>query len=186
MPSAQDIYDSIKASETKLEEVKGKLDTVIINLTTVANKLDAVNASVQAVDASVKKMQQLLLWGFQQLITLGQYTNKSLFHNNKQNDAMICLLQQISDNTCGIWNETHTQTDLQQGMKVGIQKLVDLFAATHGDAAITLEREASLRRQIEVCCPPKQPVPVCVARPCREPERFDERPPETERPPREG
>jgi hypothetical protein len=140
--------------------------------------------AIKAVDADVQKVQQLLLWGFQQLITLGQYTNQALYQNDLQNDTMICLLKQISDNTCGIWNEVDTQTELQEAIKAAIRKLACLYAATHGDAAITLEREEELRRQIEECCPPPPPKPVCVQKPCPELPPFKNEPPVTQPPPK--
>jgi hypothetical protein len=179
MPSAQDILNSINAIGVNTHQINGKMDTVINHLSSIEGKLDAIGADVKAV-------QQLLLWGFQQLITLGHYTNQALFHNNQQNDTMICLLQQISVNTCCICNEAHTQTGLQQGIQAAGRQLADLYAATHGEAALTLEREAELRKQIEACCPPKPPEPVCVDRPCPKPEPFDERPPRTEPPPKVG
>ncbi len=183
MASAQDFLDSINAVRDKTEEVKGKLDTVNNHLTSIEGKLDTIDASVKAVDASIKQMQQVLLWGFNQLVALGHYTNQALYHNNQQNDAMICILQQISVNTCGIWNETHTQTGLQQGINGAIRKLADLYAATHGDAALTLEREEQLRRQIEACCPPEPPASACDERPCPAPPPFEERPPRPQPPP---
>jgi ABC-type transporter Mla subunit MlaD len=183
MPSAQDFLDAIN---NNTNVVGGKLDTANNHLTTIEGKLDTLNASVQAVDADVKTLQQLFLWGFQQLITLGQYTNQALFHNDQQNDTMICLLQQISVNTCGIWNETHTQTPLQEAIKMAIRKLTCLYAATHGDAALTLEREEKLRQQIEACCPPEPPAPACVEKPCPVPRPFDEKPPKTDPPPQIG
>ena len=179
MASAKDILDAIN-------NVKDNTNTANNHLTNIEGKLDAINASVNEVDKDVKKVQQLLLWGFGQLITLGQYTNQALFHNNQQNDTMICMLQQISVNTCGIWNEAHTQTPLQEAIKAAIRKLADLYAATHGEAALSQEREEELRRQIEACCPPKPPEPACVERPCPTPERFDEKPPKTDPPPRQG
>jgi hypothetical protein len=172
MPSAGDFLKAI-------HEVRDRLDTVNTHLTTVEGKLDAI-------DADVKKVQQLLLWGFNQLITIGNYTNKALFHNNQQNDTMICQLQQIAENTCCTCNEAHIQTGLQEDIKAAMRQLADLYAATHGDAALTLEREAELRKQIDACCPPEPPAPACVEKPCPKPERFEEKPPKTEPPPRQG
>ncbi len=193
MASPQDFLDAINHVKdntadirSRLDDVKGKLDTTNNHLATIEGKLDAINASVQQVDADVKKTQQLLLWGFQQLITLGQYTNQALFHNDQQNDTMICQLQQIAVNTCGIWNETHLQTPLQEAIKASSRKLADLYAATHGQAAITLEREEELRRQLEACCPPKPVPPACVEEPCPKPEPFEQKPPRTEPPPKIG
>jgi hypothetical protein len=193
MPSAQDFLDGINHVKdntadirSRLDDVNAKLDTANNHLATIEGKLDNIDASVKAVDSDIQKMQQVLLWGFQQLITLGQYTNQALFQNDQQNDAMICILQQISVNTCGIWNEAHTQTPLQEAIKAAIRKLACLYAATHGDAALTLEREAELRRQIEACCPPEPSPPACVEQPCPTPKPLDQKPPRTEPPPQSG
>ncbi len=179
MPSAGDFYNRIKDVVANTKDIKDKLDTTNAHLATIEGKLDAI-------DADVKNVQQLLLWGFQQLITLGQYTNQALFHNDQQNDTMICQLQQIAENTCCTCNEAHVQTGLQEEIQAAISKLAHLYAATHGDAALTLEREAELRKQIEVCCPPQPPAPACEERPCPKPEPFGEKPPKTDPPPRQG
>jgi hypothetical protein len=172
MPSAQDFLNAVHDVSNKLDQIKGKLDTANNHLATI--------------EASVQQSQQLLLWGFQQMITLGQYTNQALFHNDQQNDTMICLLQEIAVNTCGIWNEAHTQTPLQEAIKAACRRLADLYAATHGEAAVTLEREEELRRQIEACCPPEPPAPVCVEKPCATPRPFETKPPKTDPPPKGG
>ncbi len=179
MPSAGDFYDRIVEVRDNTKDIKDKLDTTNAHLATIEGKLDAI-------DADIKNVQQLLLWGFQQLITIGNYTNLALFHNDQQNDTMICQLQQIAENTCCTCNEAHIQTGLQQEMQAAMRKLADLYAATHGDAALTLEREAELRKQIETCCPPEPPKPACVEKPCPKPEPFDKKPPKTEPPPRQG
>jgi hypothetical protein len=163
MPSASDFYHRIEEIRNNTGQISTKLDTVNNHLASIEGKLDAI-------DADVKQVQQLLLWGFQQLITIGNYTNQALFHNDQQNDTMICQLQQIAVNTCCICNEAHIQTGLQEEIKEADGKLADLYAATHGDAALILEREAQLHRQIEACCPPKPPEPACVERPCPKPE----------------
>jgi hypothetical protein len=204
MPSAQDILDSINAARDRLgdqngtsggvnqrlEEVKGKLDTANGDLNDIKGKLDAVNtkldtldATVKAVDSDIKVVQQLLLWGFEQLITLGKYTNQVLFHNDQQNDTMICQLQQISVNTCGIWNEAHLQTGLQTSISHSAKKLADLFAATHAEAELARQERDRLQKEIEKCCPPPQPQPICVEAPCPVPPQFTEQPPGTDPPP---
>jgi hypothetical protein len=179
MPSAKEFYDRIVDVKNNTGDINTKMDTA-------NNHLAAIEGKLNAIDADVQLVQQLLLWGFKQLITIGQYTNQALFHNNQQNDTMICQLQQIAVNTCCTCNEAHIQTGLQQGIEGAIRKLADLYAATHGDAALTLEREAELKRQLEACCPPKPPEPACVEEPCPKPRPFDEKPPKTEAPPKIG
>jgi len=194
MPSAQDILNAINTSTDAVNNnttvIGGKLDTVNADLTAVAGKLDTVHNDLTAIagkldtiDAEIKLMRQQLLFELEQLITLGHYTNQALFQNDQQNDTMICVLKQISVNTCGIWNEAHTQTELQKGIGAATQRLAKLYAATHGDAAVTLDREEELRRQIEACCPPVPPAPVCVQEPCVAPPPFKQQPPAPQPPP---
>jgi hypothetical protein len=176
MPSAQDVLDAINDTKAAINN----------NTTVIGQKLDTLVAAVNTVDADLKLAQQVLLWGFEQLITLGQYTNEALFQNDKQNDTIICNLEQVSVNTCGIWNEAHIQTDLQKGTEAAAQKLAKLYAATHGDAAVTLAREEELLKRIEECCPPEEPKPVCVETPCPAPAPFTQPPPATQPPPQIG
>jgi hypothetical protein len=113
-----------------------------------------------------------------------KYNNQLLLHNDQQNDTMICILQQIAVNTCGIWNETHRETELDKSIAAGVGKLASLYAATHADAALGLEREDELRRKIEACCPSEPPVPVCQEKPCPPPPPFEPQPPVIQPPPK--
>ena len=183
MASASDFYNELKGANARLDDVKGKLDAANGKLDDIKGKLDDIRASVDAVRAEVQKVENLLQWGFAQLITLGQYTNLALFHNDQQNDTIICILEHISQNTCGILNEAHTQTGLQTIMKDNTTALADLYAATHAEAALTREREEALRTQIEGCCPPKPAEPACKYEPCPAPEPLRQGPPKVEPPP---
>jgi hypothetical protein len=49
--------------------------------------MDALKTATDAVRVAVEHVDKTLQWGFSQLITLGQYTNLALFHNNQQNDT---------------------------------------------------------------------------------------------------
>jgi hypothetical protein len=176
MPSATDIYNELKGANTRLDGVNGRLDAV-------NGKLDALKTAIDAVRNAVGQVDQTLQWGFTQLITLGNYTNDALAHNGHQNDTMICILEHISHNTCELLNEAHLQTALQTVIEDKTTMLADLFAATHAEAALTREREETLRAQIEECCPPETPDPACRYEHCpkpgslREPPRIDPRPP---------
>ncbi len=183
MPSAQDILDSINGADARLDNVNTKLDTANNTLTDMDGKLDAIRNAIQAVDADVQKVQTLLQWGFSQLITLGQYTNQALFENDQQNQAMICILEHISQNTCALLNEAHTQTGLQTAIRHATHSLAELYAATHAEAELAREREAALRRKIEECCPPKTPEPLCNYQPCPAPAPLREPPPQVQPPP---
>ncbi len=169
MPSASDFLNELKGANTRLDDVKAKLDTL-------KTATDAVRSAVQDVNKSVQDVNKTLVWGFGQLVTIGNYTNQALAHQSKQNDTIICILEHISRNTCELLNEAHTQTGLQTTIKENTTELAELYAATHADAALTREREEALRKQIEACCPPKPPEPVCKYDRCPAPEPLPEPP----------
>jgi uncharacterized coiled-coil DUF342 family protein len=162
MPSAQDILDAIKGAESRLDDVKTKLDTI---------------------DADVNNLANIMQWGFTQVITLLQYADQALFTNDQQNDTIICILEHISQNTCALLNEAHQQTTYQKAIKHSTKELEGLYEVTHGEAAIVFEREETLRKQIEECCPPKQEAAPCSYERCKEPKPLREPPPKTQPPP---
>lgn len=152
MPSAQDIFN-------KLVEIGGKLDDL--------------NATTQAIRADDDQLVNIENTDLGELVTLAAYTNQALYQNDLQNATIICLLEQISKNTCDLVNQSHLQTALQQTIEKNTMRLAEMFAATHGEAALALEREQVLRREIEKCCPPEQPPPPCQEKPCRAPKQID-------------
>src|SRR5579863_1702582 len=127
MATAGDIYNEIKGAHDELKGVNARLDDVKAKLDAVEGKLDNIESAVNAVQAEIANVNNTLQSGFAQLITLGQYTNLALAQNDKQNDTMICLLQQISQNTCQILNEAHMQTGLQTSMQKSAKEMVYLY-----------------------------------------------------------
>lgn len=169
MASAADFFNELKGSNQRLDGVNLRLDEV-------KSRLDAIKASADSVRQSVDQMNQVLQAGINQLVILGTYTNEALFHNAQQNDTMICLLEQISNNTCGLLNESVVQTRLQTAMKANTQLLADLYAATHAEAALERQRLEQLQSQIEQCCPPTPLPPACTDKPCPKPNRLGKPP----------
>lgn len=170
MASAQDFYNELKAANTRLDDIKGKLD--------------ALQAATNGVRAAIDHADQTLQWGFSQLITLAVFADQALAQNAAQNDTIICILEHISKNTCQLLDEAHTQTGLQRRIERSTSLLADLYAATHADAALARERLEALRRQIEACCPPPVPEPPCCYEPCPAPPPLGPPPEVDPRPPR--
>jgi hypothetical protein len=183
MASASDFFDELKGAHDELKGLIPHLDGVNTRLDDIKGKLDALKAATDAVRGAVDHVDKTLQWGFGQLITIGNYTNQALFHNDEQNDTIICILEHISKNTCELLNEAHTQTGLQRIIRHNTTKLADLYAATHADAALERERLEALRREIQECCPPKPPPPVCQYEPCPKPESLAEPPTVSPKPP---
>ena len=152
MPSATDIFNQLVAANG--------------HLTAIATKLDAVKASMDAVQAAEEQVASILATDFSQLIALTSYTNQALYHNDLQNDTIICILEKIAKNTCDLVNQSHLQTELQAIIQKNTTGLAGMYASAHAEAALALERERALRQEIEKCCPPKPPTPPCQEQQC--------------------
>jgi len=136
-------------------------------------ELQKANLHLSSIDNDLNSFRGVMESNTGQLITIGSFTNSVLTHQVKQLDTIICLLKQISDHTCRLLNESHTQTGLQTEMVSDLDSLEALYAITHAEAALVRQREEALRKQIEACCPPKPPTPACVPEKCAEAGPFD-------------
>jgi hypothetical protein len=174
MPSSTDFFNL-------LTEVKNGINEVDSSTDAVKASVDQVKASTDAVKGAVDQVNQTLISGFAELITIGNYTNEALSQNAKQNDTIICILEKISRNTCAILNEAHTQTRLQTSIERSAGILATLYAATHADAELERQRNAALQAEIDKCCPPPTPRPPCEYEPCAAPEPLRE-PPKAKKP----
>jgi hypothetical protein len=141
MPSADDLFNQLVAANTKLDQIRTGLVDINATLTN----------------------------GFNNLVTLGQYTNQALHHNDQQNDTIICALEHIAKNTCELLNQSVIQTALQTEMESDIDGLESMFASANPGAALERERLHRLEEKIEKCCPPAKPKPPCDYAPCPAP-----------------
>jgi hypothetical protein len=144
MPSGSDFFDELKGAHDELKIMNPRIDGI-------NGRLDQISIALNT------------------LLTFTAYTNLALFHNAQQNDTIICILEKIARSVCDLVNQAHLQTALQTTIQKDTTQLADLVAATHAEAALTLEREQALRQEIERCCPPKQPAPPCRDEPCGRP-----------------
>ena len=171
MPSAQDLMNELVLANQQL----GNINTGIA----------AVKASTDAVKASVDQVNSTLISGFGQLVAIGQYTNQALYHNDQQNDTIICILEHISKNTCALLNQAVIQTRLQTELEKDIDGMEAMFATANPGAALELKRLEKLKEQIEKCCPPPQPEVPCRYAPCPAPKPIEPPPQQGgEQPPR--
>jgi hypothetical protein len=164
-----DLYNQLTAANGTLDLIK----TAVNNGTAATNH---VKTSVDTVDTDVKTLDTDVNAGFaatvNALTVLAQIDTAAvqlLFHLTQQADSMICALQQISQNTCGILTQVTIQTQLQTRIRDDSNALVNIAETADPAAALELERLAKLRAQIEQCCPPREPVPACSYQPCPSP-----------------
>ena len=89
----------------------------------------------------------------------------------QQNVTIICNLEKISKQTCELVNQSVRQTAAQESMAATLAGMKQLYELANPEAAVEQGRLEGLRHQIEECCPPPQPDPVCKYEPCKDPGR---------------
>jgi hypothetical protein len=95
--------------------------------------------------------------------------NQVLVFQAQQQEAMICILERISLNTCLILNEANAQTDLQRAIRTAGEHLEHMYATANAEAALALAREQEQQARVDACCPPKPAPAPCVYEPCPAP-----------------
>ncbi len=136
-------------------------------------ELQKANLHLSSINDDLNDFKETMEFNTGQLIAIGNVTNGALVHQIKQLDTVICLLKQIADNTCRLVNESHKQTGLQTAIASDTDTLSSLYALSHAEAALVLQREQALKAQVEACCPPKPETPACLPQKCPEPGGFD-------------
>jgi septation ring formation regulator EzrA len=155
MASVSDVYDKIVEANDRLGTVHNDLDQANTQLTTIIDVLQLFLTTLEK--------------GFADVTSAQAVTNSSLHHLNRQTDTVICSLEHVSRNTCGIWTEANWQTPLQREMQAAAQGLLEISESVHADAALERRRLAGIRTELEECCPPEEPRPICTYEPCPAP-----------------
>ncbi|TXH47011.1 MAG: hypothetical protein E6Q92_01225 [Burkholderiaceae bacterium] len=154
-PTVTDVFN-------QLVLVNGKLAQVEVNTSLMANLNMSINTGFAA---TVGRLDTLAAINVEAV--------KLLFHQTRQMDTMICMLEQISQNTCSMLNELTVQTKLQTSMAKDVSVVRHIDEASNPGAALELARHQELTAKIEQCCPPTRPEPACKHDPCQRPGPAD-------------
>jgi hypothetical protein len=145
MPSLQDIADQANA----------KLDTLINNTAATAQNTAATDQHVQAGFANLSQ-------GVFLVTELQKVANALLDQNRKQNDTIICLIENSNELLCGMTRKLTRQLALSEATLKLIDRLEGVTARAHPAEAGDYDRDAAMQAKIEVCCPPpQQPLEAC-------------------------
>jgi hypothetical protein len=155
-----------------------KVRSSVSNLNdTVQNEITATNSvttSVNTLDGDVKSGFTATDTLLKAIAEIGIGAADLLYYLTQQADTMICALEHISKNTCGILTQVTIQTDLQRRLVEDANAIHAIEESAHPEAALELHRLAELRAQIEKCCPPPKPEPACTYVPCPRPKPIPE------------
>lgn len=136
----------------------------------MAGSIDDVFKAIQQVNTHLQAIEGSLNTTLPTLVTNSNYVAQAFSHVMKQNEAIICSLQQIARNTCGTWNEVAQQTPLQRQIESACERVKDLLNSAYSSEAVELDRLQELREQLAECCPPKKaPTPPCQEKDCPDP-----------------
>jgi hypothetical protein len=154
-PTVGDVFNQLVLTN-------GKLDNIDTNTFGVANALNNLDSDVTTgFKATVDMLKIIALIDIEAV--------KLLFHLAQQTDTMICALEHISENTCGILTQVTIQTELQKRIRDDADALRDLAESAYPGATVEQQRLAALRAEVERCCPPEEPKPACTYEPCPQP-----------------
>lgn len=154
-PTVTDVFNQLVLVNSKLAQVE-------VNTSLVANLNMSINTGFAA---TVGRLDTLAAIDVEAV--------KLLLHQTRQMDTMICMLEQISRNTCSMLNELTIQTKLQTSMSKDVSVVRYIAEASNSDAALELARHQELTAKIEQCCPPARPEPACKYDPCQRPGPAD-------------
>jgi hypothetical protein len=154
-PTVADVFD-------QLVLVNGKLDQINLSTTGEAN-------AINKLDSDVNKGFKTTIDSLKVIAQFDLEAVKLLFHLTQQVDAMICALEHISKNTCGILTQVTMQTPLQTRIRDDADVLRDIAESAYPQAGLARHRLAELRAEVERCCPPEKPTPACIYEPCPQP-----------------
>lgn len=158
-PTVADVFNQLVLVNGKLDQI----DTNTFGQAAALNNLDSdVNIGFKATVDALKTIAKIDIEAV-----------KLLFHLTEQADTMICALEHISENTCGILTQVTIQTQLQTAIRDDADTIRDVVEFAHPEAALGRQRLAELKAQIERCCPPEPPRPACTYEPCARPRKVE-------------
>jgi hypothetical protein len=159
MPSIQDVANQINA----------KLDQINNNTASTVSVGNGIRNDLQKCCADLSN-GLFAIWELQKV------TNSTLDHHSKQNDTIICLLENTNELLCGMTRKLTRQGDLSEQLLKSLQRVEGIAERVDPTAASDFDRFTELQDQIRECCPPEEPRPEPCPEPCRRTEQRPYRP----------
>ncbi len=180
MPSIQDVADQINA---KLDQINTNTSNTAQNTGETAatakdirSELQTTNARLAGIDFTLKLGFSNLGQGLFAISELHKVTNAILNHHSKQNDTIICLLENSNELLCGITRKITKQLELSEATLVSVRRTEGIQERVNGEQAVAYDRNRELTVKVEECCPPPEPQPEPCPDPCKVPDFKPPRP----------
>lgn len=156
MPSIQDVADQINV---KLDQINNNTAATVAVGNGIRSDLGQVNTKLNTLDGHVQTGVSVLSNGLFAIWELQKVTNSILEYHSKQNDTIICLLENSNDLLCGITRKLTRQLDLSEQLVKSLKRVEGIAERTQPAAAADFDRLAELKAEIRECCPPPEPKP---------------------------
>lgn len=176
MPTINEVWEQALNINANLSVIHNDLGDLKNCCKTTNDNIKNLIDTVEKSNEHLEKLRDVITTGFATVsegITAIQarqdLTNKLLVFQIRQQNTMICALENISRNTCALLNESNQQTKLQTKLVADMAKLTHMYASTNPNAALIFARSEEQREAIEKCCPPEPYKPVCVYEQCPAP-----------------
>ena len=163
MPSIQDVADQINV---KLDQINSNTAATVAVGNGIRSDLTQVNTNLSTLDVHLQTGVSVLSNGLFAIWELQKVTNSILDHHSKQNDTIICLLENTNDLLCGMTRKLTRQLDLSEQLLKSLKRVEGIAERAEPAAAADFDRNAELQKQIRACCPPDEAKPEPCPEPC--------------------
>lgn len=177
MPSIQDVADQINA---KLDSINNNTSTTAANTGAIKTAVNQTNAKLTTLDANVQAGFANLSQGLFVLSELEKIQIAFAEHNSKQNDTIICLLENSNEVLCGITRKFTRQLELSEAMLNSLHRIEGIEERVHADAAGDYDRHLAIHERMEECCPHDEPEPEPCPEACAKSEFRPPKPPRSD------
>lgn len=155
MPNLQDVADQINA---RLDQIATHTASTADNTADIRSELVTANGRLAQIDTTLGTGFANLSQGLFALLQVQVHVAELLDHNRKQNDTIICQLDNSNELLCNIARKLGRQVRLSEAALAAVRRIEGIVERVHCCAAAEYDRHRELQRQLEACCPP-QPEP---------------------------
>jgi hypothetical protein len=161
MPTIQAVADQINAKLDSISANTNDTAANTANLVTVAgdihNQLVQVNGRLATIDGTLLTGFANLSQGLFLISELEKVSIALLDHNRKQNDTIICLIENSNELLCGITRKLTRQLELSAATLKSTVRIEGINERVHPGEAADYDRHLALQAKMEACCPPEPP-----------------------------
>jgi uncharacterized protein YoxC len=173
MPSIQDVADQINA---KLDQISQNTANTSAGVNTLHADLGSVNAKLDALDTHLQAGLADVSSGLFAIWEQQKLTNSMLEHQTKQNDAILCTLENATELLCGITRKLSRQLDLSEQLVGSLKRVEGITERVNPGAAGDFDRLVRIQEEIRSCCPPEEAEPEPCPEACEKPKEKPYRP----------